>query len=195
MLSNVPEATRYSLLIAGESLGASAPQGMAFGFATVCVLFFTLRSVMRERETWRALLPFTAAVLLAALSLVPLTSGRLALGVTVPYYHSTRYVPLASLWPIGAYMAMLACRERHEWRQPFKVFTAILCVGILLGYADGFSYARRFFAEQQACQAVLAHYRTRSDEEVRCYYPNPTLARIRAFWLDQLHLSIFRNRK
>jgi hypothetical protein len=194
VLSNPLAAAQYAAIFMGSSLGAGPFQAMAFGLLSAAILLLALWDIRRDHGLWIAFLPFPATVLLSALALMPLTMGRLELGVTQPFW-ATRYVPVAALWPIGAYMAMLARSGHPEWRQSFRLFTAILCIGVGIGYAEGFFSARKAYARQKPCQAVLAHYKSRTDDEIQCYYPDPNLARSRAFWLEHLHLSVFRDQK
>ena len=150
--------------------------------------------VLRDRETWSALLPFAAAFLYAALLLAPLLYGRLGLGTEQTFW-GTRYMQLEALWPIFAYIAILVLSYRHRiWRWVLPLALLALCASTYVSYSAGVRLARTVHSQQVACQAVLRNFRSESDQAVTCYFPDPKVARRWAFHLQQLHLSVFRDR-
>jgi hypothetical protein len=195
VIQNKHNAGVYSIIYAGSALGVTPDQAFWCGLIVVILLAPVLWYVLRDREMWLALLPFTAAFLWSALLLVPLLHSRLALGVEQPF-GATRYMQLEALWPIFAYIAILVLSYRYRiWRWVLPLFLVFLCAGTCASYVAGVWLARDVHSRQVACQAVLRSFRSESDQALTCYLPDPTWGRKWAGYLQQVHLSVFRDRK
>lgn len=148
---------------------------------------------IRRRELQQAVLPFAAILLAVLIALAPAVMGRLGLGIDQPF-NATRYVPLQALLMIGIYAAVLALGGYdRRWRWVGVSMAVLVCLGSVATYRQGLAAAREQFRSESACREILVHYRSRTDKEVQCYLPNPEMGRQRAFWLEQMHLSVFRN--
>ena len=148
---------------------------------------------IRRRKLYEAVLPFAAIFLAVLVALAPAVMARLGLGIDQPFT-ATRYLPLQALLLIGIYVFVLTLGGYdRRWRWAGVALAILVCLGSVATYRQGLIADREQFREQTACRDVLVHYRSRKDSEVLCYYPNPALARQRAFWLEQLHMSVFRN--
>jgi len=195
VLQNKYHAGVYSLIYAGSALAVTPNQACWFGLILVMLLLPVMWYVLRDRETWSALLPFAAAFLYSALLLAPLVYGRLGLGVEQAFW-GTRYMQLEALGPIFAYIAILVLSYRYRiWRWVLLLVVLVLCATTYASYTAGVRLARDVHSRQAACQAVLRNYRSESDQAVTCYFPDPRLGRRWAFYLQQLHLSVFRDGK
>jgi hypothetical protein len=195
VLQNKHDAGVYSFIYAGSALGATPSQAAWCGIALTVLLLPVAWYILRDRETWSALLPFAAVFLSTALLLGPLLSNRLGLGVEQAF-GATRYMQMEAWWPIFAYIAILVLSYRYRiWRWILRLAVLVLCACTYASYSAGVRLARDVHSRQVACQAVLRNFRSESDQAVTCYFPDPSLGRRWAFDLEQLHLSVFRNEK
>ena len=185
-------AVRYALVYTGSALGATPSADARINFALILLFLPAAWTVARNAELRRAVLPFTAVLAFLLLTVPPLLSGRLGLGVDQPYYAS-RYASIAALWPAGIYVCLLALASRIKaWRYVLGIAFVLLCAGIEGGYREGLSYARIDQPKKAACREILRDYRVLDDSHLSCFYPDVDAGRRGAFWLDEFHLSVFR---
>jgi hypothetical protein len=187
-------AARYALVYTGSALGATPSADARINFALILLFLPAAWTVARNAELRKAVLPFAAVLAFVLLTVPPVVSGRLGLGVDQPYYAS-RYASIAALWPVGIYVCLLALASRIKaWRYVLGIAFVLLCAGIEGGYREGLSYARIDQPKKAACREILRDYRVLDDSHLSCYYPDFEFGRRGAFWLDEFHLSVFRER-
>lgn len=195
VLLNPRASIQYCLTFAGSSLATSPEAASLIGSGMVVLSLAICWSLVRirRRELQQAVLPFAAILLAVLIALAPAVMGRLGLGIDQPF-NATRYVPLQALLMIGIYAAVLALGGYdRRWRWVGVSMAVLVCLGSVATYRQGLAAAREQFRSESACREILVHYRSRTDKEVQCYLPNPEMGRQRAFWLEQMHLSVFRN--
>jgi hypothetical protein len=185
-------AAQYVLVYTGAALGATPSTDARINLALILLFLPAACAVARSAELRKAVLPFAAVLAFLLLTLAPLLSSRLGLGVDQPYYAS-RYVSIAALWPVGIYVCLLAlaCRGKG-WRYVLGIAFVLLCAGITGGYREGLAYARIDQPKKAACREILKDYRVLDDGHLSCFYPDVEVGRRLAFWLDEYHLSVFR---
>lgn len=185
-------AATYALVYTGSALGATPAADAWINFALLILFLPAAWTGARNEEVRKAMLPFTAVLAFVLLTVPPVLSGRLGLGVDQPYYAS-RYASIAALWPAVIYTCLLAlaCRIK-AWRYVLGIAVVLLCAGIEGGYREGLSYARIDQPKKAACREILRDYRVLDDSHLSCFYPDFEVGRRLAFWLDEYHLSVFR---
>lgn len=185
-------AARYALVYTGSALGGTPSADARINSLLILLFLPAAWTVLRNAELRRAVFPFTAVLAFLLLTVPPLLSGRLGLGVDQPYYAS-RYASIAALWPAGIYVYLLAAASRsHSWRYGLAAALVLLCIGIEGGYREGLTYAREDRAKKSACREILRDYRVLDDADLSCFYPDFYEGKRMAFWLDEYHLSVFR---
>ena len=185
-------AARYTLVYTGAALGATPSADAQINIALILLSLPAGWAVSRNAELRKALLPFAAVLAFVLLTVPPLLSGRLGLGVDQPYYAS-RYASISALWPSGIYVCLLALASRIKtWRYVLAAAFLLLCIGIPGGYREGLEYSRVERQKKATCREVLRNYRTIDDMFLSCFYPDFEVGRREAFWLEEYHLSVFR---
>ncbi len=186
-------AARYALVYTGSALGSTPAADARINLALILLFLPAVWAVVRNAELRKAVLPFAAVLAFVVLTVLPLLNSRLGLGVDQPYYAS-RYAPVAALWPLGIYVCLLAlnCRSK-TWRFALLGAIVLICAGIDGGYREGLASARAEQPKKAACREILRDYRVLDDSHLACYYPDVEVGRRRAFWLDEYHLSVFRD--
>ena len=194
VLGNKFSAILYSLMYVGSALATTPYQAAWLGVWMIVLLMTILWLFRRDAQTWKLLLPFAAMLLYATLLLGPLLTGRLGLGREQAFW-SGRYMQLEATWPIFLYVAMLVLASKYRlWRWALWAGIVLLCIGLANSYVAGIHLAEDVHTKQVACQSVLRNFHHESDEAVTCYFPQPAMARRWSFYLEQLHLSVFRDR-
>jgi hypothetical protein len=192
VLSHPILAAQYALVYTGAALGGTPSTDARINLALIVLFLPAAWAVWRNAELRKAVLPFAAVLAFLLLTLAPLLSSRLGLGVDQPYYAS-RYASIAALWPVGIYVCLLAlaCRSKR-WPGVLAIAFVLLCAGIAGGYREGLAYARIDQPKKAACREILKNYRVLDDSDLLCFYPDVEVGRRLAFWLDEYHLSVFR---
>jgi hypothetical protein len=194
VLSQPVTAVHYALIYTGAALGANPKEDGLINFALILLFLPAAWNVARDAELRKAVLPFAAVLLFLLLTLGPLLSGRMGLGVDQPYYAS-RYASIAALWTAGIYVFLLAMAARSKpWRYALAAGMLLLAVGAFEGYREGLADARADLPKKTACREILRDYRMEDDADLSCFYPDVEIGRRMAFWLDEYRLSVFRER-
>ena len=192
VLAHPAMAAHYALVYTGSALGAT-PLADAWINVVLILLFLPAAwIVVRDAELRKTLLPFAAVLGFLVLTVPPLLLGRLGLGVDQPY-DASRYSPMSALGPVTIYMFLLVLAYRNgAFRKVLAIALAVLAVGIEGGYQEGLAYAWLDHPRKAACREVLQDYRTLNDAYLTCFYPDFEVGRRLAFWLEEYHLSVFR---
>lgn len=192
VLAHPIDAGHYALIYTGAALGASPKEDGLINLALILLFLPAAWEAVRDAELRKALLPFGAVLAFLLLTLGPLLTGRLGLGVDQPY-HASRYASIAALWPVGVYVVMLAMSLRGKtWRKALAATMLLLAAGTLEGYREGLTMAEIEQPKKAACREILRDYRTMDDADLSCFYPDVEIGRRRAYWLEEYHLSVFR---
>jgi len=203
VLGHPVQAAEYALVYTGSALGASPRVDACINIVLILLFLPAAWIVVRNAELRKALLPFAAMHAFLVLTIPPLLLGRLGLGVDQPYYAS-RYAPMAAMGPVGIYVFLLALACRPDaaplassmtaWRNVLAIALVVIGVGVMGGYEEGLVYAWLDHPKKAACREVLKDYRILDDGHLTCFYPDYEVGRRLAFWLDEYHLSVFRER-
>jgi hypothetical protein len=193
VLANPIAASEYVLVYTGSALGASPRSDALINLVLMLLFLPAAWTVVRDPELRKALLPFAAVLAFLVLTIPPVLFGRLGLGVAQPYTAS-RYASISALGPLGIYVCLLALAARFKvWRNVLGIALIVLSIGIVGGYQEGLAYAQLDHSKKTACREILRNYRMLDDAHLTCFFPDFEVGRRRAFWLDEYHLSVFRN--
>ncbi len=200
VLGHLFPAAYYTLVYTGSALGGTRSADARINLALTLLFLPAGWVVLRSKELRKAVLPFSAVLAFLWLTVPPVLSGRLGLAgagglsmqVDQPYLAS-RYASISALWTTGIYIYLLALAfKRKIWRYVAAAALVLLCVGIAGGYQEGLTYARIDRVKKTACREILKNYLVHDDADLSCYYPDVIQGRRWAFWLDEFHLSVFR---
>jgi hypothetical protein len=189
VLSNPDSAIRYALTYFGAPLGATPSQALYAGAVlvsiTLPVLFLAWKNIRMN-----GVAPWLAIVGYVAVTLAPLLTARLGLGVEQAF--AARYVTLGALAPIGVYFCGLGlARTVTACRYLAAAMFLLLSFGILNSYLSGLVEGRKESAKRTSCAAAVKDFRHVDRMRLTCGYPDPGVILERAPLLEQYHLSLF----
>jgi hypothetical protein len=194
VLAHPSIAAHYILIFTGSALGGTPVQDGLVNIGLSVLLVPAAWIAVRDRKLRWAVMPFAASAGFMLLTVPPLVMGRLGLGFDQPYFAS-RYSQIAALWPIMIYVTVLTVSSTRNgwWRYSIAAAIALLCYGLAGGYQEGLTFATADRIKKLTCRETLRNYRMLGDPDLNCFYPDFGVGRREAFWLENYHLSVFRD--
>jgi hypothetical protein len=194
---------RYTLAYIGSGLGLwSLSVSIAWGAVGFSVLFVAVTYLrIRNSRNIKTITPFLLLACFSILSAVLSAFGRIPFGEKQAL--ASRYVTISSLFwiavVVAAALAVIQLRQDSQRSQAFKVgvlsglgflaLLAILSTGI--SWNTSFKSLQRYHGTHQIGLECVRQYEKSPDKCLRIHYPDPTVLRERARWLDANHLTLF----
>jgi hypothetical protein len=183
----------YFIANVGSPLGSDPVSAMSTGLIIVGILlylaFFLLKyKLVKQNAIWLSLIFFSLG------SSLLMTIGRSGFGVVQGI--TSRYVSFTVIGIIGLYLLTLAIQSTindEKWKFSFflGIVVGIIIFGIICGSMTGLQSAENLKNDQKQLVSYLIGYSTASDEQLQRLYPDPSVVRERAKFVENHHFNVF----
>lgn len=193
IINNPIGGLEYFIANIGSPLGYDLTSSISMGLLIIGISIYLAvvllkNNLVQQNAIWLSITFFSVG------SSVMMTLGRGGFGVIQAI--SSRYVAFTVFGIIGLYLIMLAIHrtfKNKNWGFSllFGVIIGIIVFGIINGNISEVVSAENSNDLHQQLPNYLLGYSTATDDQLKQLYPDPTVVRQRAKFLEEHHLNVF----